>query len=992
MSAFTASTSSNNAMSPRANVRSPTAMSGQSSLSTSTQQQQQQTFLTTGSVPSEVTHLFRTKRVSDIRQFESRIRVEAEEKSESLRHLLGTRYRDLLLAADSISSMCDGATTSVRDALHTVCNTSAKLRDELNVRASPVSPKTHQHDRNIVDPSSSKDADLARRRSIHAVGSRLKHIVDSPEVLYAYLEAGELYEAACRFVIAQSNYNDIIDSPSDEETVASKFAHTRWRLVSSFKSQIVTAAEKRLVTSGLGVEDYARVFASIVLLKGEQCDVVEVANMLLSARTTWLEEVRHRHERGNDAGDAMRNIAIVVRDTVACMSALFWRVKKQNKHDQRRTDENENFDNGVEELVKVVDEKCAQRIVQARERGGLNGAVVAWTSNVRAWLQSNGDALLATATTSRQVALALKAIDDVLSEKSWAADCQAVLQQTPEFVFDIFKPFISARAGVVAEECVQLAVKRVLADVGAAWDDVEGVSDVGKGMWTAMSGQAVNLGDNGVGGVSQHYGGRDRLRSASARDMDEERDVAKMLVYNGAVAGVVDTFEASMKEALADVKALAQRVPSVSTSFDSAVGTYVPTVFDDLQQRVEAVTSREEILDDDDEREIAMERCLFAARAATALSEAECVAEALRFIAVSTSMASSESSGSNRKRSAGLLELQVRSAAVSGMGYSVWARLLCEGLSANILNDLTWERRLVVEMGWGYKSDGDEQKSVSEAAAVRFPTTASTAVVNMLLGACKSASKAGGFSLPVEAVEFVRDAMTKIVVRVYRDALKIYVEDGTGDGTVDTAVMQMLFDVQCLQILLGDIVVEDQGHRLNEMSSNTSSSGGGSTSLKQLEGEIQSRIDPIDLASCRKALRESVGSYVARTGTLYGPVARRRDGRTAWAGVLRGGMNVTVAANLVSLSPAVERFTYLPAPMPSTYTSGGAVGTAGIHAKAVVGALRSEAAAAAAAAASDGGLGRKRESVDTSVVGYASKVSESVGRFGRGFFESLTGK
>ena len=56
-------------------------------------------------------------------------------------------------------------------------------------------------------------------------------------------------------------------------------------------------------------------------------------------------------------------------------------------------------------------------------------------------------------------------------------------------------------------------------------------------------------------------------------------------------------------------------------------------------------------------------------------------------------------------------------------------------------------------------------------------------------------------------------------------------------------------------------------------------------------------------------------------------------------------LKISANANLVSLAPSVQRLTYLPASMPSTYINGG-IDTAGIHVKAVVtySALRNEAA------------------------------------------------
>ena len=52
-----------------------------------------------------------------------------------------------------------------------------------------------------------------------------------------------------------------------------------------------------------------------------------------------------------------------------------------------------------------------------------------------------------------------------------------------------------------------------------------------------------------------------------------------------------------------------------------------------------------------------------------------------------------------------MLQMKIHAATVSGMGYSIWATLLCEGLETNVTHDLTQENRIVVELGWGDKCD-----------------------------------------------------------------------------------------------------------------------------------------------------------------------------------------------------------------------------------------------------------------------------------------------
>lgn len=939
---------------PRVSITSPRERGVQSSFVS-------QPLLTTGSIPSEVSHLFRTKRVSDIRQFEAHIRNEAEEKSESLRQLLGTRYRDLLKAADQITNMCDTAAVSVCDALHTVSKTSVQLRNELNDRArSSGDHKLSGEKSSSESTSATSDADLARRRAVHDVGFRLKHIVDSPEILYAYLEEDELYEAASRFVTTERNFRDLVDSPTDDAAVASRFAHARWRLVSPFRGQILATAERRLVTPGLDVNAYARIFAAIVLLS-EHCDVVSVVETILATRTTWLGDRQTDSE--STTGSTIRDVASVVRETVSCMAHLFWR----------------HPEDGVEALVQAIDPSSAELVSAARDRGGLNGVVVAWTTSVREWLNSHGNTLLASASNSREVAEALHSIDTVFSEPEWHADCDAALHQPTEFVFDIFKPFISDRAAIVAKNCVESVVQRVLTDIATAWSEIDGSSDVSKFIWSTISSQAVGL--KSLKQKSDNCGNK-------FQGFNEETDVAQLLSQSGPIALIIQRFEQSLSEVLNDVTSLAQRVPVVYGSFDSSIKRNMPLILDDLQDRVASVnydeTEQAEALSSES-NEHRMEQCLFVARMASAI-------RAVKSVTLAYSCAGGNMENySNEDGITALKELQNHADKVASMGYHVWAGILCDSFSTDLSKELLSEKCLHVEMGWSNSFEPNismaSEPLVENSTRLRFPTTVSTGVVNYLLHVCNGVSRAGGFALPVEAIEYTREAVARIVVRVLRETMKKYIADVDGARafeniermehqvhSMDTAWIQMLFDVQCIRALTENKTTESV--RLVP---------GDKSGLKQLENEIQVRIGSVDLASCRKALQESVNHYILKTSTLLGPLARRRDGAIAWAGSVRVGTNVSAAANLVCMSQPVARFTYLPAPMPSTYSSTG-MGTAGLNAKAAFGVLRNE------SVPSNTTTSRKRETLDTSVAGYASKVSESVGRFGRGFFESLTRK
>lgn len=883
--------------------------------------------------------LFRTKRVSEIRAIESKIRDDAEEKSEALRELLGTRYKDLLRAADEIAAIRDFSCNDVRDALQNMAQSASKLRQELLKKGGK-------------DPSCAVQStdDLDRRKQLHVVASKLKFIVDSPEVLYACLEAGDVYDAAVRYSLAATGYTQLRNT-SGLEGDANRFAERRWRQVEVFREQILSAAEKRLVSPGLDSTLYSSVLAALIILAGQDHDVVSNVDGMLASRIAWIDDENRARGTDESVSNRIAKIAAVVRDTVTCMADMFW----------------SGGECGVDGMLREVDASAADEIQRLRENGVLRGPVDAWIVGVRKWLEENGQDILAAASTSRILSDTLHAIDDVFGEERWPEACNAVLEKPPTYVFEIFTPLISDKAASVANESIQRTVNKAISDINEAWSDMGVGRHAGKQIWATISNDTV-----GLRREKEKVG----FEVAIGRDTSatEDTDIIRTLARHNPVSNVMDSFEASLLESLSDVTALTQRVPSVANAFDEAVRSSMPRILEQLRMHLSSVPASfsDDVSDGKPSCDHLMEKALFVARTATVFRTAECVESAYCF------RASIEGS---KAESDGLQYFSQIAEDLSWDGYKTWANRLCLRLQGRLQKELTNDKILLVPIGWsstageGFESAHSDSSSVG---AFRVPTTISTALMNFVLEVCDAANRAGGFALPHNAVQFLREEMSLAAVASYKNAKTFYCDEfpslPKGSATVehgnpDTAIMQMLFDVLVLKQLFDDPAAE----------STTSTEI--KDSLRAVEQQLHSAVDPIDLATCRKALQQSIDGYSSRSCILFGTITRNNSGKSAY--LKRPSTSLTQASsNLVSLAATVPRFTYLPAPMPSTYSITG--GTVGLSTKTALGALRSE------VTAGNGSTYRKRE--DTSVAGYASKVSESVGRLGRGFFESLTRK
>lgn len=884
--------------------------------------------------------LFRTKRVSEIRAIEAKIREEAEEKSDALHELLGTRYKDLLRAADEIAAIRDFSCDDVRDALQNMAQSASNLSQELLRKSGN-------------DPSCAVQStdDLDRRKQVHVVGSKLNFIVDSPEVLYACLESGDVYDAAVRYSLAATNYAQLRNT-SGLEGDANRFAERRWRQVQVFREQILSAAEEKLVTPGLDSTLYSSVLAALIILAGRDCDIAANVDGMLASRTAWIDD-RNRASGGDEpVANRVAKIATVVKDTVMCMADMFWN----------------DGECGVEGMLRDIDASAADEVRRLREKGMLRGPVDVWIASVKRWLEDNGKDIIAAASTSRILSDTLSAVDNVFGEQQWPEACNAVLEKPPKYVSEIFTPLISDKAASVANESIQHTVNKAISDINEAWSDMGAGRHAGKQIWATISNDTVAL---------RRVRATVDFESAIGRGtrLSEDADIARTLVRNSPVSDVMDSFEASLLESLSDVTVLTQRIPSVADAFDEAVKSFLPRILERLRVHLSSVPTLffDDVFDGKPSCDHLMEKALFVARSATVFRTAECVQSAYCFRA---------SVRGNKAGCDGLQYFSQIAEDLSWAGYKTWANRLCLRLQEQLERELTNNKILLVPTGWssGECEDVESvQNDCSSAGTLRVPTTVSTALMNFVLEACNAANRAGGFALPHNAIHFLREQMSIAIIASYKNAKAFYCDESLSsnnglasaeNGNLDTAIMQMLFDVQVLRPLLADPAAE------------STTSNEAKDSLKAVEQQLHSALDPIDLASCRKELQQSVNGYSSRSCILFGTITRSDSEKSAY--LKRPTTSLTQASsNLVSLAATVPRFTYLPAPMPSTYSIA-AGGAAGLGAKTALGALRSE------VTAGSGSAYRKRE--DTSVVGYASKVSESVGRLGRGFFESLTRK
>eukprot|EP00803_Ostreobium_quekettii_P008589 evm.model.scf_1054.1 EVM.evm.TU.scf_1054.1 scf_1054:34865-39269(-) len=157
----------------------------------------------------------------------------------------------------------------------------------------------------------------------HAVGSRVKYLVDSSELIWSCLDSGEHLEATRRFLKARAVQGGLMEA---EPGVLGRFPLLRHQApnVEKMKGQIVEQVRQHLsMVESLPIDQSAGCLVSWACLTEDGC--MELLDLLLNARREFL--YNRLNPRGSDArqlgGVALSAIVRVIQDALAQVGHLF---------------------------------------------------------------------------------------------------------------------------------------------------------------------------------------------------------------------------------------------------------------------------------------------------------------------------------------------------------------------------------------------------------------------------------------------------------------------------------------------------------------------------------------------------------------------------------------------------------------------------------------------------------------------------------------------
>ncbi|KAL3140348.1 hypothetical protein ABBQ38_004612 [Trebouxia sp. C0009 RCD-2024] len=175
--------------------------------------------------------LFESQSVAQIREVETKARNDIEDKKHHLRQLVGGSYRDLIDSADTILSMttcCQAAVSQV----HGIQNDFNQLSESI---------------RKVSKATGHRVQSGSQREQLFAVGSRVKYVVDTSELLWGCLDTQAYLEAAHRYLRASEVHRILMGTAASSMGRFPLLRH-QWPSIAAFKSHILDGVQHRLKT------------------------------------------------------------------------------------------------------------------------------------------------------------------------------------------------------------------------------------------------------------------------------------------------------------------------------------------------------------------------------------------------------------------------------------------------------------------------------------------------------------------------------------------------------------------------------------------------------------------------------------------------------------------------------------------------------------------------------------------------------------------------
>lgn len=919
------------------------AMNGDAGKETTKKEQQQETF--SPQVLKAVEEIFESRSVKEVREIEVRTRKEADDKQEELRQIIGSSYKDAIANADDLVQMSE-ETGKLSECI-TEIKELVKVFGTLDVSEEAEEVSRTNKSGNNADrtrgENQNEQIDQELRDVLYAAGSRVKYLVDSPEQIWGYLEAGSCYEAAKRFGASKIILACLQEKMKVDERIFKTFPliTAQANALHSFSGQISKKSRLALQRVTDTPEQVASALCAVYVVE----DIKEprvLLQILLQSRRAWVRASLRKLNSESDAlrlGKALGLICAEIRKATRLARKLFVENEDSEKGtplffqtlNQRPMEGNSQF-SGVSEPVR--EDELWHESISARERStvaeskeSVSSSIQSWLADVAADAKARGKKVFEGLDKCSRVAEAernanetcekverahlkklssgKKSKDATITTSTWSEFSLAFLDKDINILTTLFEePMLERGKTLLANTLAHVSARKLLNDALKEESIMENIkAGENTDFWLTEDSNNSN-----TSGAPPGLSLARSLASKIDQSLKSAREDALLLARHGGKSS------SSYSTSAYDEKRIQFLEPFVKG--EAARGIVGFSSF--LSQKVAEI--KRDSVKRNRTKDVVVEKALLCGRLAHVIAThsgeiALILGPASEWYNVKTS------SGSGSGRAAGskiprqsesnriLTEVNEALLLASDEAFSIWvdfvSSLCVKDLEENLLNDDQLELAHAPH-DWETIALG-----TSDDVTIELPALPSSYVLEMLHKASRLVSKAGGHVLSKRALKHFADALGNGAMSAYANFL------GLSDSSVSKKVqllnntelsekgaLQMLFDQRLVHdFLAGGMKPSPEAPKLaNEKA-------------RVITQSLIKGLDPIDWATYEPYLWGNEARCYVRCSVLLGSFVQlyklHKDVSTA------ASKKRTPTSSTTSTASETLRFSYLPVSLPA---------------------------------------------------------------------------
>ena len=813
------------------------------------------TTTTTTTMESNAEALFKNRTLEEIREVERRTRREAREKSETLRNVVGESYKDAMATVEAMER--------IREAERVVERLAREARAEMEARETRAKAKSSATTTTKMTTGKRDDGVMMGIDR----GSRVKFLLDAPEVIWGKLEDCEYRGAMRRLLASTETLTAMTTKKKETEELYSVFPVVRQQAVvlSSFKAHISKRARSGLERPGLRAEEATSALSALVVV--ENLSAARALELLLQTRQAWVRACLRDISSSSTTPEMLNKRLSALMSDVKHVLKLSFEIFAGSEAtlfaDVESTLSADDLFPGVfepqgewERFQASAKERRSK--IESLSEDAVREACTAWLNRLADDISRRGVAVFGKISSCEELVELEVALSS--DDKAWEDTCKALFKHKLSLWSILFAyPWLQQGFALFKKSLSFAHIKpQVDGAVAEAMRKADANARGDLSVWSGTSKDAKLAIPEDV----KHA--RAVAQSLNATMLAVRKDA--LMLQGVQLGGVVEAEGrlASLAEHIQTCahKGLIELAHHLLNKLKTSSEVSCALMVGHLAQAIVDVAKETNIL-------------LKPVDTWTKYNEsAELIVKPVRTLRGMNQP--------NEPVNPKIEGVKKEFETVMNVGYRAWVTKCTDDLLGGFRDSIMRDPALVSEavpIHWEEVSGGS-----SEGLSLRLPTNASSYVVTALHGALQEAQRIGGHLLSKSITRMLAFSIAQTIIQAYSDVIGRvrFSEKGT---------LQVLFDIK----FAADILAESS-----------------STDVANLQKQLVSALDPIDWATYEPFLWENERRAYRRCAVLLGGFVQLENLYQDTSIKPAGG-----ASSATASSKPIARFTYLPVSLPT---------------------------------------------------------------------------